>query len=366
MVLKFYPSKDATIYERYPVKNTGLDAMLEISKEIVRSASVDYTYNSRILVDFDYAAISRSIVEMGYNPNLFDFKLKLYAAVAEEIPSDYTLYCYPVSQSWTMGVGKTSNTPNTTEGVSWAYRTGLALTSSAWATSSFSPTVTASWQVTPGGGTWYTSSAASQSFSYSVADVSLDINDIIHKVQSGSIQFTGFLLKKEDADEASLLTFKSLKFFSKDTNTVFLPTIEARYDDSTFTGSLPFLDTNSEFNIVPTNLAQAYSELSTPIIRFAARPRFPNLVYSTSSLYLTRYIVSGSQYAIYGANSDDVFVEFSNYTRVSHDGEGNYFKLHMDSLMPERYYRILLRVPNSGSFGFTTVDQNWVFKVTRI
>lgn len=365
MVLKFYPSKDATIYERYPTKNAGLDSMLEISKEIVRSASVDYKYNSRALIDFDYTAISRSIVEMGYNPNLFDFRLKLYLATAEEIQTDFVVECYPVSQSWSMGIGKTSNSPITTEGVSWTYRTGLAVPASAWATASFNPTTTASWQTTAGGGTWYTSSAASQSFTYSIDDINIDVNRIIHRVQSGSIQFTGFLLKKQDADEGSALTFKSLRFFSKDTNTVFLPTLEARYDDSVYTGSVTFVDTNSEYNVVSTNLQSQYSELSTPIIRFAARPRYPSLVYSTSSLYLTRQILSGSQYAIYSAQSDDVITEFSSYTKVSHDESGNYFKLHMDSLQPERLYKIVLRIPNSGSYCHQIVDQNWIFKVTR-
>ena len=365
MVLKFYPSKDATIYERYPTKNAGLDSMLEISKEIIRSASIDYKYNSRVLVDFDYTSISRSIVEMGYNPNLFDYRLKLYLAVAEEIPADYTIYCYPISQSWNMGIGRASNTPITTEGVSWNFRTGLAVTSSAWATASFNPTTTGSWQTTPGGGTWFTSSAASQSFSYTIADMNLDVNSIIRQVQSSSIQFTGFLIKKEDTDEASALSFRSLKFFSKDTNTVFLPTLEARYDDSAFTGSVTFIDTNSEYNIVPTNLQPQYNELSTPTVRFAARPRYPSLVYSTSSLYLTRNILSGSQYAIHSAQSDDVITEFSNYTKISHDESGNYFKLHMDSLQPERFYKIVLRIPNSGSYGYQVVDPNWVFKVTR-
>ncbi len=66
MILRFYPTKDSTIYEQYPVRNTGLDAILEINKKIIGSSS----YNSRVLVDFDYANISSSIVGLGYNPNL--------------------------------------------------------------------------------------------------------------------------------------------------------------------------------------------------------------------------------------------------------------------------------------------------------
>lgn len=365
MVLRFYPSKDATIYERYPTKNTGLDSILELSKQVIYSASAYHQYNSRILLDFDYTKISQSIVQMGYNPNAFDYKLKLYATKAEEIPLDYTLYCYPVSQSWSMGVGKIVNNPATTQGVSWTYRTAAAVTSSAWTTSSFNPLTTGSWRVVPGGGTWYTSSVSSQSFSYSTTDVVFDVNSIIDQVQAGSIPFSGFIIKKSDEDETSNLSFNSLQFFSKDTSTVFIPVIEASYNDSSFTGSLPPINPEEEFNIVMTNLQSAYSELSSPTIRFAARPRYPNLAFSTSSAFLNRYILSGSQYSIRSAQSDDVVIDFSEYTTVSTDTNGNLFRLSLDSLQPERYYKILLKVPYSGSTNHQIIDGNFVFKVTR-
>lgn len=361
MVLKFYPSKDATIYERYPTKNTGLDAGLELSKTFVGTAS----YNSRILIDFDYVAISRSIVEMGLNPNTFDWKLKLYATQVDEVPNDYTLYCYPISQSWAMGVGKIGHNPISTEGVSWEFRSGASLTSSAWSTGSYNANSTGSWTNQAGGGTWFTSSVVSQSFNYSEADLNLDFNPIIRGIQSGSFTFTGVIIKKSDQDEQSASIFSSIKFFSKDTSTIFMPVIEACYDDSAFTGSLSFIDTRSEFNVVTTNLAPKYSQLSTPTIRFAARPRYPVHSFSTSSMYITRQILSGSQYAVCNAHSDDVIIEFSDYTKISHDEVGNYFKLQMSSFHPERFYRIKLRVPNSGSYGYTTLDEDWLFKVIR-
>jgi hypothetical protein len=67
MVLKFYPKKDATIYERYPTRNTGLDAILDISKVTVTSGSSATTasYNSRALLDFDYARVAANITDLG-------------------------------------------------------------------------------------------------------------------------------------------------------------------------------------------------------------------------------------------------------------------------------------------------------------
>ena len=61
---------------------------------------------------------------MGYDPNAFDFGVKLYATEASEIPIDYSLEAFAISQSWDMGVGRLTNFPITKEGASWAYRDG--------------------------------------------------------------------------------------------------------------------------------------------------------------------------------------------------------------------------------------------------
>lgn len=358
MVLKFYPKKDATIYELYPNRNTGLDAILDISKYVD-----DTNYNSRILLDFDYAAMSQSIVSLGKNPDQFNYNLKLYVAEAKEIPVDYTLECYPLSDSWDMGVGRFGNVPETKDGTSWYYRkTGYP-----WSTGSFASTVTGSWSTNPGGGTWYTSSIATQSFSYTTADVNMDVTSIIRKVQSGSFSFNGLIIKKSETDEDSTDVFNSLKFFSKDTHTIYLPVLEAKFDDSINTGSLAYVDNTNDINIVSTNLKGVYSEASTPIIRFSARYRYPTQTFSTSSVYLDRYkLPTGSLYAIRSAHSDDVIVDFdTNFTKLSHDNMGSYIQLYLDSFQPERYYKLILKVPNSSTATYDVYDENWIFKVTR-
>jgi hypothetical protein len=350
MVLRYYPTKDATIYEKYPVRNTGLDAILEISKVSLNGDN----YNSRILIDFDYPTIAADVTSMGYNITSCSFGLKLYVAEANEIPVD-------------MGLGRFSNIPETTTGVSWRYQQTDDNLNTAWKTGSYNPTVTGSWIMEKGGGTWYTSSVATESFSYTTADIDIDISPIIRKIQSGSLNFQGLIIKKSDTDESSVDIFKSLKFFSKDTHTIYLPTIEVKYDDSVNSASLPLIDTEEDVQIIPINLKGEYSEQSTPKIRVASRYQYPVDTWSTQSSYLTRYrLPSGSQYAVYNANSDDAIIGFSNYTKISDDSTSNYFKLHLDSLQPERYYRLKIRVPNSGSTStYQVYDEKWIFKVTR-
>ena len=369
MILRFYPTKDTTIYENDPERNTGRDQVLEIIKVSATGSgggAVTASYNSRILLDFDYTAISSSIVSLGYDPNDFDFGLKLYATEAEEIPLEYSLEAYLVSGSWEMGVGRKSTTPATTEGTSWYYRAGKTDLYNIWATESYAAQVTASWQVNPGGGNWYTSSIASQSYNYTTTDVDMDITPLVREIQSGSIDFNGIIIKKNLDAEQNLQTIKALRFYSKETQTIYSPVIEAKYNDSVTTGSLTIIDTDEEYNVICTNLRQRYKEGARPKLNFAPRYRYPVLTYQTSSLFLDQYrLPSGSQYAIKFAHSEDDVIGFSPYTSLSHDDKGSYVKLHLDSFQPERLYRILIKVPQDDGVSYDIYDRNWIFKVER-
>ena len=369
MILRYYPSKDSTIYESSPTVNTGLDSILEIAKQAATSSQggeATASFNSRILIDFDYNAVSASIVSLGYDPNAFTYGLKLYTTEADAIPLNYEITTNALSGSWYMGLGRVANKPITTEGVSWYYRQGKTTPTVLWLSGSYSPNVTGSYQVNPGGGNWYTSSAASQSFDYTTADLDIDVTSIMHEVQSGSIDFNGFIIKKSDADERSLTSIRSLKFYSKDTGTIYAPVLEARYDDHIYTGSLTEIDLEEEVNISSTNLKRSYKEGARPKINFNANYRYPVQSFATSSGLLDAYnLPTGSQYAIGFADSDDILMEFSEYTTLSHNDKGNYLKLDLESFQPERHYRILLKVPQSDGVSYNIYDNAWVFKVER-
>jgi len=48
---------------------------------------------------------------------------------------------------------------------------------------------------------------------------------------------------------------------------------------------------------------------------------------------------------------------------MSADADGMYFKLHMKSLQPERYYRLLFKHKNNE--GTVVYDNNYHFKIIR-
>lgn len=377
-VFRYYPTKDATLYESSPSTNTGLDPILEMQNTPAvgsTGAAATSSYVSRILLDFDFNTIaSQWDSSASLNDASNKFVLKLYTTEPQEIPLNYTVEARPLALSWNMGIGRASNVPLTTEGVSWQYRQGENIPATPWPTSSFPAGTTGSWNINPGGGLWYTGSVATQSFNYTTTDLEIDITSLITPVVNNTRSFYGIVVKRSSNDEQYLGADSSLKFYSKDTNTIFSPVLEIRTNDYSASGSVTPVDgANGDFNILLPNLQSAYKEGSRPRIDVVPRYRYPTLTYSTSSAYLSKYrlptAAGVAQYAIYLAKSDDVIINFSDYTKISYDSNGNYFNLDLKSFQPEQYYRILIRVAEASYNGNTVyskvIDNNFVFKVER-
>jgi len=372
MIQAIYSEKDATIYEQYPTLNTGIDQILELQKVAIGSS----TYNSRILVKFNTDAI---VSELGGSvaTGSARYFLKLYTTEPTEIPVDYTLYAYPVSGSWNMGSGRYSNFPTSSDGVSWNYRLNSTNVGSAWLTSSYTPIgVTGSWTTNPGGANWrehvnYTESIASESYSYQATDVEMDVTDLVIRwlVPANNPSYLpndGFIIKKSDTDEQSTDIFNSLKFFSKDSHTIYQPKLEIRYDDSVFHTSYSFVDFTDEVNVNITNLQSSYAAQSKARVNVQARPKYPTRTFATSSNYLDKYqLTSSSFYSIVDAHSTTVMIPFDeSYTKISADSNGNFFRLNTASLPTERYYKLLIKTTTDQGEEYI-YDKNWIFKVAK-
>lgn len=122
MIYRIYPNKDATLYEDLSRKNqnTGKDEILEVGKFY----DIDNTTllgNSRVLVEFDLAEISSSIVSGDITSP--EYRLRLENIENREIQSNYELYVYPIKESWSEGIGSEPDTPHNENNVSWGQRT---------------------------------------------------------------------------------------------------------------------------------------------------------------------------------------------------------------------------------------------------
>jgi hypothetical protein len=365
MIIHLFPEKDATLYEVSASMNTGIDQVLELEK-VVTQASTPKKFNSRIVQKYDISTVSASIVD-GTIGLGFKAYLNLHTFEEYGIPYDHEIYAYPLSQSFSNGTGRKLQSPKNFNGVSWQYRNYSTTTNSGdiWATASFASTSTGSFTENAGGGTWYTSSAASQSFSGVQTDVRMDVTDIVKGWLSGSRPNDGFMIKRSTADESSGEEHGRISFFSMDTNTIFPPKLEFAWDDSSFsTGSLSELQAEDKI-VYFKNLRREYVDGERVRFRIVGRERYPSRSYTTTLQSLdTNYLPTSSYYAIKDAHTDDFVVPYdTSYTKISCDASGSFFDIRTDGLQPNRYFRLLIKTERNGLIDI--YDDGFFFKIKK-
>ena len=378
-VHKLFPSKDSTIYSFYPTMNTGIDPILESSNQIPTTSPDPQV--SRFLIQFDQTEIE-DVIDNKIGSLNFTSSLKTYIAQAQNITSENTLFAYPLAQSWNNGSGQFLDSPITTNGSSWKYRTFDG--GDGWTTNFGIGTYTTGSYLSNniGGGAWFTGSVSyqthptvgfSQSFDLrTTKDLTLEVSDIIKIWYSSSntlggypsIDNNGFIVKWGDTIEfnASPSVQPITRFYSVDTNTIYPPVLELKWDDSSYSTTLPPVTSEDIFISLDSNQGEFYKE-SVNRFRLNVRPEFPVRTFQTASLFTTNHsLPQESYYAIKDLDTNEFVVDFDNScTKISCDNTSNYFDVYMNGLQPERYYQILIKTTISGS---TIIkDDNYYFKV---
>lgn len=345
----------------------------------------------RSMLKFNLTEISRSIANQSIvNPK---FYLTLKTVEGTELPAEYMLYAFPLSQSWSGGTGIYA-AGGSSDGVSWLYKNSQN-TSSTWyaninselnltESNYFLTSTSASFM--RGGGTWYYSAPpscsnnlslsfcstvsassylCSQSFSYTNSDVSMDITRICQAWICGCIPNEGLILMT--SEELNPSASMNLKFFSRETNTIYSPYIDVRWDDSVInTSSLSPITSSLGVNVSIKGLKSEYKSGSK--IRFGVFARESNPIKKFVSIQTnfseTKYLPSSSFYSIKDNESEEVLINFSDYTRLSCDQYGNYFYLDTTGIPQERYYKILIKSEFSDG-SIQIFDGKDIFKITR-
>lgn len=361
-IYKIFAEKDASLYTEDVEMNTGLDSILEFSSY----SKLGNPFISRTLIQFPSDEISNTITNIISGSSYKAF-LKLYQANLEGLDENIEIEILAASGSWSMGTGQYLDSPITKNGTSWKYRTNSG--SISWATSSFSFGSTGSFGLYSGGGTWYTNpnfrSTKSVLF-YSSNDIDVDVTNIVQAWDNNTILNDGFIIKQtNDVSLENVNTSNNhiLKYFSRDTNTIYPPLLEFRWDDQIIeTGSLQELNTLNSLISIYNNQSTYYSG-SVARFKIGATPRYPVRVYQTSSIYSQNYFLpTSSQYAIKDSKTNEFVINFDeNYTKLSVNNEGSYFNVYMNGLEPQRYYTILIKTTISGSTKI--FDENLNFKV---
>jgi hypothetical protein len=376
-----YPEKDTTIYS-HPYRqdlNTGIVETLSLASEADETGSLYYP--SRILLQFKDSELTE-VLRDRVSGN-FSASLKLYATeYSKNLPVSQTIELYPLNESWQNGTQRYLKHPYfqgvTSNGASWLYNdNGTDKTS--WETSSFDANTTGSFSGSnEGGGTWYTGSGFESTQSIEITndfDLNFNVTSQIQKYSASlftsqtypdGISNNGFVIKRRDDVWNNTTDQGTLKYFSIDTNTIFSPTLAVKWDDSSYvTSSGATILTSGKIQLNINNNKGTYRQTEEPTFRINSRKQYPNRAFVTSSNYLdVNYLNSASYYSIEDYTSKEVIIPFdTEFTKLSADSEGMYFKLYMQGLQPERYYRILIRHDNND--GISIYDDNYFFKVVR-
>jgi hypothetical protein len=347
-------SKDASIYLQQPNQNCGLDEILEISK--VYYGNVKDV--SRALLKFDVGFLSSSLVDTSIS--MSEATLILKETQSEELPLEYTLYAYPVSQSWQMGVGTRFDNVST-QGVTWNYREGdsnlewlpIGVFTAGSTGSQFG-----------NGGVWYSSYSTNQSFSYSTADIGMNVKPMLQSWLSGSIPNEGLIVKHSFEVENDTEDYGIVKVFSKETNTIYQPKIRIGWNDQSFiTGSLTAL-TAEDIKVNVINFKKEYKLGTVPKIRLVGRELYPLKTFSNTFAYNdVKYLPTTTYYQIKDYNSDDIIIPFSEYSKVSCDSNGNYIKLNLSNWEADRVYKIEFKVNINGNVQY--FDDDITFSIVK-
>lgn len=230
------------------------------------------------------------------------------------------------------------------------------------------PITEAGWYKNSGGGSWYTASLGNTSYSQTFTkynkNLNVDVTEYVNDWVGGLRPNNGFIIKRPAAQESGSVKYGSSKFFSNNTHTIYVPTLEVRWDDSSFsTGSLDEL-TADDITLYIKNLNSEYKELSKARIRVVGRETYPQRSFADSNPYTTiKHLPQTTYYQVRDVDTNQVLIPYdTSHTKVSCDSTGNYFNFWFNTLQPERYYQFEFRVDRAGKKQYF---DGFIFKVVR-
>ena len=345
--------------ESFKDQNFGRDQILEVKKEFYNSS---FNYPTRALVQFsgtEFSELSKSIVD-GTIPQPSapvaagtgsKYYLRLYEAQGNaEMTEEYTLDIKPISQSWKEGTGKFEDNPKNTNGCSWENRSNpIGGTAVTWSNANGTPAA---------GVSFLHQSSSTQAFSSESPDVNVDITNMFRMWLTGQNGNLGMLVRFTGSQETDSTTFGHLKFFSRNTHTIFSPRLEVRWDDhlpctGSNTGSMNELTMSglADNFLYMQGLRESYKVGERVKFRVGARKRYIQKSFTNSFQTVTgSFITEGSgSYAIKDVATDEFIVPFedstgTSYTKLSCDSNSNYFIQYLDGFYPDRVYKILLKL----------------------
>lgn len=393
-VYKIFPTQDTTLYSYYPSMNTGLDAICEVSNTLDPLIRAEIPMVARYLTQFNTNEI-KSIINDKIGNNEFDVFLKNFISEAQGLNQTTKLEIRPIAQKWNNGTGHYLDNPEVDNGSSWGWRNysgsgpwSMTGSYNGWNwTGSYHPSYSIS-----GGGNWFLDDGNSsfvafgyvipgyvqgsnlnlQSTSQSFAlrdpkDIEVPVKPIVDVWNNDSIPNYGFIVKLSGSAEFNTSKYNqpNLKYYSVDTNTIYPPQLEFRWNDytSSISPTSSLIINSSDIKLSLSENPQEFNQDAVNRFYVNLSPLYPTRVFQTSSLYTgLNYLPTASYYAVKDLDTNEYVINFdTKYTQISADTKGNYFDIYMNGLEPERYYSVLIKTEINGST--LIIDDDNYFKV---
>ena len=385
MIKFLYPTGSCTLYSHHDILNTGADEILEVASDFTPTSG---SMVARSLLLFP----NESILADFKTTNTYTLNLKIVQSV--ELESQVELEVYPVSEKWDAGKGRFSDAELLYPGASWLYKNKDKDT---WTTNT--PI-----EYDTGGGAWYDKFYDNElneesklefkfKFETFTSDVKIDVTQLVSFWNMSAIENNGIILKfKDDISNRC----GNLKFFSPNTNTIYRPYIEVGEHDYKFepyvittitknselspesldTGSLDTgsLDSGSleesitdnseqikslksgivelkdkDLYIFIENTKESYSKDEVEKLVVGVRELNPKKTFSNRMRYTGRNITPYDMfYSVLDAETEEVVIDFSDFTKISCDTSGHYFNFSFNCLSRGRLYKFILKLEHGG------------------
>jgi len=130
---------------------------------------------------------------------------------------------------------------------------------------------------------------------------------------------------------------------------------------SPVTGSLH----DDDYKVVLTNFKTKYPKDSVIKVRLKGRDMYPAKSFGSTFQYdQVKYLPTGSTYyQLEDYVTREVIVPFGEYSKVSCDSNGNYFKLDLSTLPMTRNYLVKVKVVEGGIS--TIIDNKFMFEIVE-
>ena len=203
---------------------------------------------------------------------------------------------------------------------------------------------------------------ATQKFNFESSDINVDVTDIVNSWLIGDIPNEGFIIR--NSGEGSSVDYGKLRFYSQNTNTIYIPRLTVKWDNQLYDTSLDLVDIEDAVVYIK-NLKESYKYNEIVKLRLLAREKYPPKTFSNvgSRYVTTKALPENTTFAVQDAESEEYLIPFDDYNKLSCDDSGPFFILDMNSLPQERYFRLLFK---STKNSVTSIFKDkGIFKVTR-